>query len=96
MFIYKRPWIRRHLFAELQAMDDGATPQPLHVLLGLVQVGLLHHLGGRPLYQLDKIMTINFVHDAKHPTAVIADPLQVLAFARVGLSFRWGEGEIKG
>lgn len=97
MFIYKWHWIRRHLSAGLQAVDDGPAPQALHVLFGLVQAGLLRRLGRRALHQLDKIMTVNFVHDAKHPAAVVADPLQVLAFAGVGLSCRWGgvEGVIK-
>lgn len=73
-------------------MDDGPAPQALHVLPGLVQAGLLHRPGRRTLHQLDKIMTVNFVHDAEHPAAVVADPLQVLAFAGVGLSCGWGRG----
>lgn len=71
-------------------MDDGPAPQALHVLLGLVQAALLLRPGGRTLHQLDEVMTVNFVHDAEHPAAVVADPLQVLAFAGVGLSCWWG------
>lgn len=73
-------------------MDDGPAPQALHVLLGLVQAALLLRPGWRTLHQLDKVMTVNFVHDAKHPAAVVADPLQVLAFAGVRLSCGWGGG----
>lgn len=80
----------KHLSAGLQAVDDGPAPQALHVLLGLVQAALLFHPGRRTLHQLDKVMTVNFVHDAEHPAAVVADPLQVLAFAGVGLSCGWG------
>lgn len=78
-------------------MDDGPVPQVLHVLFGLVQAALLHRLGRRALHQLDKIMAVNFFHDAKHPAAVVADPLQVVAFAGVGLRCRWWgvEGMIK-
>lgn len=75
-------------------MDDGPAPQALHVLLGLVQAALLRRLGRRPLHQLDKIMAVNFVHDAEHAAAVVADPLQVLAFARVGLSCRCGDARV--
>lgn len=82
------------LSAGSQAVDDGSAPQALDILFGLVQAGLLHCLGGWTLHQLDKIMTVNFVHDAKHSAAVVTYPLQVLAFAGEGLSCRW-EGAIK-
>lgn len=71
-------------------MDDGSAPQALDVLFGLVKAGLLHHLGWRTLHQLDKIVTVNFVHDAKHPPPVVTYPLQVLAFAGEGLGCRRG------
>ena len=48
-------------------------------------------LGRRALHQLNKVVTVNFVHDAKHPPAVVTDPLQVLPFAGVGLSCRRGD-----
>lgn len=72
----------------LQTVDDGSVLQGLDVLFGLVKVGLLLNFGWCALHQLDKVVTINFVHYAKHPPAVVTDPFQVLPFARIRLSCR--------
>lgn len=69
-------------------MDDGSVLEALDVLFGLVKARRLLRCGRRALHQLDKVVTVNFVHDAKHPPAVVTDPLQVLPFAGVGLSCR--------
>lgn len=76
----------------LHAVDDGSVLEALDVLFGLVEASLLLHFGWRTLHQLDKIVTVNFVHDAKHPPAMVTDPLQILPFAREGLSCRREEG----
>lgn len=76
----------------LQAVDDGSVLEALDVLFGLVKARLLHRFGQRALHQLDKVVTVNLVHDAQHPAAVVTDPLQVLPFAGVGLSCRWRDG----
>ena len=72
----------------LQAVDDGSVLETLDVLFGLVKARLLHRFGRRALHQLDKVVTVNLIHDAQHPAAVVADPLQVLPFAGEGLSWR--------
>lgn len=69
-------------------MDDGSVLEALYVLFGLVQTRLFLLLGRRSLHQLDEVVTVHFVHDAKHPPAVVTDPLQVLPFAGEGLSCR--------
>lgn len=76
----------------LQAVDDGSVLEVLHVLFGLVKACLLLYFWRRALHQLDKVVTVNFVHDAKHPPAVVTDPLQVVRFAGVRLSCRRGDG----
>lgn len=67
-------------------MDDGSVLEVLDVLFGLVKARLLLRFGWRALHQLHKVVTVDFVHDAKHPAAVVTDPLQVLPFAGIGLS----------
>lgn len=89
VFIYK--YQTRHIQAGLkylQTVDDGPVLEPLDVLFGLVQARLLLHTGRGALHQLHKVMTVNFVHDAKHASAVVTDPLQVPAFAGEGLGCR--------
>lgn len=71
-------------------MNDGSVLEVLDVLFGLVEACLLLCFGRRALHQLDKVVTVNFFHDAKHPAAVVTDPLQVLPFAGVGLGWRGG------
>lgn len=66
-------------------MDDGSVLEVLDVLLGLVEARLLLGSGRRPLHQLHKVVTVDSVHDAAHPPAVVTDPLQVLPFAGEGL-----------
>lgn len=66
-------------------MNDGSVLQVLNILFGLVEARCPFCFGRSALYQLDKVVAVNFVHDAKHTAAVVTDPLQVLAFARVGL-----------
>lgn len=66
-------------------MDDGSVLQVLDILFGLVETRRPFRFGWSALYQLDKVVAVNFVHDAEHATAVVADPLQVLAFAGVRL-----------
>lgn len=75
----------------LQAVDDRTALEALDVFFGSVKARRLLSFGGMTLYQLDKIVTVNFVHDAKHPAAMVTDPLQVLPFAGVGLGCRWGD-----
>lgn len=70
-------------------MDDGSVLQVLDILLGLVEARRPFRFGRSALYQLDEVVAVNFVHDAEHTAAVVADPLQVLAFAGVGVSCGW-------
>lgn len=78
-------------------MDDGPVLQALDVLFGLVEAGRLLRFGRSALYQFDKVVAVDFVHDAEHSAAVVTDTLQVLAFAGEGLRCgRGGEGEGEG
>lgn len=70
-------------------MDDGSVLQVLDILFGLVEARRPFRFGRSALYQLDEVVAVNFVHDAEHAAAVVADPLQVLAFAGVGVSCGW-------
>lgn len=72
-------------------MDDGSILQVLDILFGLVEARRPFCFGWSALYQFDKVVAVNFVHDAEHAAAVVTDPLQVLAFARVGLGCEWRE-----
>lgn len=72
--------------AHLQRVNDGAVPQLLHVLLGLVEVGLLLHFRGQPLYQLHKVVAVYFVHDPKPAPAMNPDAFQIHPLPREGLS----------
>lgn len=72
-----------------QAVDDGSVLQVLDILFGFVEACCGFCFGRSALYQLDKVVAVNFVHDAEHTAAVVADPLQVLAFAGVGLGCEW-------
>lgn len=67
-------------------MDDGSVLEALYVFFGLVQARLCLLCGRGSLHQLDKVVTVDFVHDAKHPPTVVTNPLQVLPFAGEGLS----------
>ncbi len=93
-YTHVQTYNKRYILSDgLQTVDDGSVLEALDVLFGLVKARLLLCFGRRALHQLDKVVTVNFVHDAKHPPAMVTDPLQVLAFAGVGLSCRRGDGE---
>ena len=66
-------------------MDNGAVPQFLDVLLGLVQARAALGRRRSSFHQLDEVVAVHLVHDAEHPSPVVADPLQVLALGREGL-----------
>lgn len=78
----------------LQAVDDSTALEALDIFFGSVKARRLLTFGGRTLHQLDKIVTVDFVHDAKHPAAMVTDPLQVLPFAGVRLGCRWGDERV--
>lgn len=67
---------------ELERVDDGPVLQLFYVVLGLVKRRTLLRRGRRALHKLHEVMTVHFVHDAKHASAVVTDPFQVLAFTR--------------
>lgn len=75
-------------------MDDGSVLEALDVLFSLVEASLLLLFGWGALHQLDKVVTINFIHDAEHTPAVVTDPLQVLPFAGVGLGCGREDGTV--
>lgn len=72
----------------LQTVDDGSVLQGPDVLFGLVKARRILNFGWRALHQLDEVVTINFVHYAKHTPAVVTDPFQVLPFAGIRLGCR--------
>lgn len=72
----------------LQWVNNCSVPQLLHILLGLVESGLLLDVGRHPLNKLYEVVAVHFIHDAEHATSMITNALQVFSFARERLSCR--------
>lgn len=80
--VNKRDRSRKEGVGHLQIVDDGPVLETLDVFFCLVEARPLLCFGRRAFHQLDKIVAVNFVHDAEHAPAVVADALQVHPFTR--------------
>lgn len=68
------------IIIKLERVDDGPVLQLLNILFGLVKRRALLHHGRRALHKLHKVMTVHFVHDAEHTSAMVTDTFEVLTF----------------
>lgn len=74
------------IIIKLERVDDGPVLQLLYILLGLVKRRALLYHRRCALHKLHKIMTVHFVHDAKHASAMVTDTFKVLTFTWEWLS----------